>query len=211
MGPANTRVSSVLKNKVNVGIYGLAVLPVDYLSRLGDPFEQLCKEQGVDPDYREVFTTGIRAYQLVTYLRLLREHYGCGVANQVRVYQQRLLDREDGGFPISHAMKIINAALESDTVAADTDHGRIDIPIEMNVALSLLLGIVSSPNCVNRQDQRVTEIGNMDLEIDWVLSRCLGRARDDVQKVFTPLFACIDSGVRHDFVQAYLNDKLVST
>jgi hypothetical protein len=201
----------VLKNKVNVGIYGLAVLPVDYLSRLGDPFEQLCKEQGVDPDYREVFTTGIRAYQLVTYLRLLREHYGCGVANQVRVYQQRLLDREDGGFPISHAMKIINAALESDTVAADTDHGRIDIPIEMNVALSLLLGIVSSPNCVNRQDQRVTEIGNMDLEIDWVLSRCLGRARDDVQKVFTPLFACIDSGVRHDFVQAYLNDKLVST
>lgn len=211
MGPAKTRVSSVLKNKVNVGIYGLAVLPVDYLSRLGDPFEQLCKEQGVDPDYREVFTTGIRAYQLVTYLRLLREHYGCGVANQVRVYQQRLLDREDGGFPISHAMKIINAALESDTVAADTDHGRIDIPIEMNVALSLLLGIVSSPNCVNRQDQRVTEIGNMDLEIDWVLSRCLGRARDDVQKVFTPLFACIDSGVRHDFVQAYLNDKLVST
>lgn len=201
----------MLKNKVNVGIYGLAVLPVDYLSRLGDPFEQLCKEQGVDPDYREVFTTGIRAYQLVTYLRLLREHYGCGVANQVRVYQQRLLDREDGGFPISHAMKIINAALESDTVAADTDHGRIDIPIEMNVALSLLLGIVSSPNCVNRQDQRVTEIGNMDLEIDWVLSRCLGRARDDVQKVFTPLFACIDSGVRHDFVQAYLNDKLVST
>gem|GEM_PF-1011171 len=211
MSPAKTRVSPVLKNKVNVGIYGLAVLPVDYLSRLGDPFEQLCKEQGVDPDYREVFTTGIRAYQLVTYQRLLREHYGRGVANQVRVYQQRLLDREDGGFPISHAMKIIKAALESDTVAADTDHGRIDIPIEMNVALSLLLGIVSSPNCASRQEQRVTEIGNMDLEIDWVLSSCLGRARDDVQKVFKPLFACIDSGVRHDFVQAYLNDKLVSS
>jgi len=200
----------VLKSKVNVGVYGLAVLPVDYLSRLGDPFDQLCNEHGVDPDYREVFTTGIRAYQLVVYLKLLREHYGRGVAKQVSVYQQRLLDEEDGGVPISHAMKIIKTALQSDSVAADTDYGRVDIPIEMTVALSLLLGIVSSPHCVSRPDQRGTEIGNMDLGIDWVLSRCLGRAREDVQKVFTPLFACIDSGVRLDFVQAYLNDKLVT-
>jgi len=201
-------VKSVLKTKVNVGISGLAVLPVEYLSRIGDPFEQLCNEQDIDPEYREVFTTGIKAYQLATYQKLLREHYGRSVANQVSAYQQRLLDNVGGGFPISHAMKIIHGALESETVAADTDCGSVDIPIEMNVALSLLLGIVSSPHYVRSADQRITEIGNMDLGIDWVLSRCLGHARDDVHKVFSPLFACIDSGVRLDYVQAYLNDQL---
>lgn len=206
----NTLGFPVLKSKINVGIYGLAVLPVDYLSRLGDPFEQLCNEQGVKPEYREVYTAGIRAYQLVAYLKLVRKHYGRGVANQVSSYQQRLLEMEEGGRSICHAIKLIKDALDSDTVAADTDRGSIDIPIEMNVALSLLLGIPLSPHYVNRPDQRSAEIGSMDLEVDWLLSRCLSRARDDMQRVFAPLFACIDSGVRIDYVQTYLNDKLAA-
>jgi hypothetical protein len=200
----------VLKSNINVGIYGLAVLPVDYLSRLGDPFEQLCKDRGVDPVYREVFTTGIQAYQLVTYLKLLRERYGRGVASQVSKYQQRLLEKEDGGNSINYTIKLVNVALDTGTVAADTERGSIDIPIEMNVALSLLLGAPSSPHYANYPDQRVTEIGNMDLDIDWLLSKCLCRARDDMHRVFAPLLACVESGVRIDFAQAYLNDKLVA-
>ena len=200
----------VLNSKINVGIYGLAVLPIDYLSRLGDPFEQTFTEQGIDPEYHEVFTAGIKAYQLVTYLKLVREHYGRGVANQVGSYQQRLLEQEAGGRSISYTIKLIKDALDSDTVVADTDHGRVDIPIEMNIALSLLLGASSSPHCVSHPDQRSAEIGSMDLDIDWLLSNCLTRARDDMKKVFAPLLACVDSGVRIDFAQAYLHDKLVA-
>jgi len=198
----------VFDNKLNVGIYSLAVLPIDYLTRLGCPFERLCKDQSLDPDYREVFTAGIRSYQLVTYLKLVREHYGRGVANQINSYQQRLLDEEPGGKPINHAIKLINRALDSDAVAADTDHGCIDIPIEMNVALSLLLGVTSSPHCVSHPDECAAEIGTMGLDIDWLLSQCLTRARDDMQKVFAPLLACINSGVRVDYVQSYLSERL---
>ena len=200
----------MLNSKINVGIYGLAVLPIDYLSRLGAPFEQTFSEQGIDPEYHEVFTSGIKAYQLVTYLKLVREHYGRGVANQVGSYQQRLLEQEAGGHNIIYTIKLIKDALDSDTVAADTDHGRIDIPIEMNVALSLLLGVVSSPHCVSHPDQRSAEIGSMDLDIDWLLSNFLTRARDEMKRVFAPLLASLDSGVRIDFAQAWLNDKLVA-
>ena len=200
----------MLNRKINVGLHGLTVLPIDYLSRLGDPFEQTCKEQDVDPAYRDVFTTGIRAYQLVTYLKLVREHYGRGVANQISSYQHRLLEKEPGGDIISYTIKLIKDALDSDTVAADTERGSIDIPIEMNVALSLLLGVASSPHCVSHPDQRNAEIGCMDLDIDWLLSNCLARARDDMKKVFAPLLACIDSGVRIDFAQAWLNHKRVA-
>ena len=75
--------------KINVGVYSLAELPIDYLSRLGCPLAQLCSDQKVDPLYRDVFNTGIKAYQLVTYHELVREYYGRGVANQVSSYQQR--------------------------------------------------------------------------------------------------------------------------
>jgi len=200
----------VFNNKLNVGIYSLAVLPIDYLARLGCPYERLCNGQGVDPDYREVFAAGIRSYQLVTYLKLVREHYGRGVANQINRYQQRLLDEEPGGKPINHAIRLINHALASDAIAADTEHGRIDIPIEMNVALSLLLGVTSSPHCVSHPDEYAAEIGTMGLDIDWLLSLCLTRARDDMQKVFAPLLACIGSGVGINYVQSCLDDQLVT-
>jgi len=200
----------VLDNKINVGIYGLAVLPIDYLSRLGCPFEQLCKDQCIDEVYREVFTAGIRSYQLVTYISLVREHYGRGVANQINSYQQRLLEKEPGGRLINQTIRLINHALDSGAVTADTDHGCVDIPIEMNVALSLLLGVTSSPHCVSHPDERAAEIGSMGLDIDWVLSHCLIRVRDDIQKVFAPLLACIDSGVRFDHIQSYLDERLVA-
>jgi hypothetical protein len=198
----------VLKNKIHVGIYGLAVLPIDYLSRLECPFEQLCRDQIIDSGYREVFTVGIKAYQLVIYLTLVRKQYGRGVANQINRYQQRLLEKDAGGKSISHTIKIINRALDSDTVAADTHLGRINIPIEMNVALALLLGVVSSPHCVSHPEQRADEINSMGLDVDWTLSQCLIRARDEMHKIFAPLLDCIDSGVSINFVQNYLNDKL---
>lgn len=198
----------MLKSKINIGIYGLAVLPIDYLSRLECPFEQLCKDKDIDPDYHEVFTAGIRAYQLVTYLKLIREHYGHDIARQIDSYQQCLLEKETAGKTLSHTIKLINTALGSDTVAADTALGRINIPIEMNVALSLLLGVASSPHCVNHPDQHVSEIGSMGLDIDWLLSQCLTRARDSIQSIFAPLLDCIESGVRVDFVHNYLEDKL---
>ena len=197
-------------NKINVGIYSLAELPIDYLSRLGCPLEQLCSDQKVDPVYRDVFTTGIKAYQLVTYRKLVREHYGRGVAQQVGTYQHRLLEKEPGGRSLGHSVRLINVALNSDTVAADTDQGRVEIPIEMNVALSLLLGADSSPNYVSHPDDRITEIGSMDMDVDWVLSRCLSRARENMQNVFLPLLDCINSGVRIDDVEAYLKNRLVA-
>ncbi len=192
--------------KITVGVYSLAELPIDYLSRLGCPLDQVCGDQNVDPVYREVFITGIKAYQLVIYRGLVRKHYGRGVAHQVGEYQHRLLEREPGGRSLRHSVGLIDAALGSETVAADTDHGRVEIPIEMNVALSLLLGADSSPHCVSHPDDRLTEISAMGMDVDWVLSKCLGRAREHMQNVFMPLLGCINSGVRADFVDARLRE-----
>ena len=199
----------MLDRKTNISIYSLAVLPVDYMERLGDPLRQVCSGKVIDPACRNVFVTGIRAYQLVIYLKLVREHYGRGVANQIGNYQRRLLT-EQADNDIPHAIDLIQGALESDAVCVETDCGNIDIPIEMNLAMALLLGVPGSPNYVAHPELRSAQIDSMNAEIDWSLSQCLGRARERMEEVFSPLLTCIDSGVRIDSVQAYLDEKRVA-
>lgn len=200
----------MLTSKINVGLHVLAVLPVDYLSRRGCPCQQVCNDQVIDPVYQDVFRAGIKAYQLVIYRQLLGDHYGRGVASQIATYQHRMIAKEADGRVLNDAVNLIGSALDSRAVTADTHTGAVEIPIEMNVALSLLLGVKSSPHYANHPDERAVEIASMDMDIDWILSRCLTRARKDMQDVFTPLLACIDSGVRIDYVEAYLNDRLVA-
>ena len=198
----------MLNNRINISIYSLAVLPLDYLDRLGGPFETAAAAKDIDPAYQGVFSTGIRAYQLTIYLKLVRAHYGRGVANQIGNYQQRLL-QPDGDAPndITTAIELVQGALESKSVTADTGHGSIDIPIEMNIALALLLGMHSSPHFSTRPDQRLEQASAMGMDVDWSLSQCLTDAREEIETVFSPLLVCIESGVRVDFVQAWLNEK----
>jgi hypothetical protein len=202
---------SMLGNKINISIYSLAVLPVDYLDRHGDPLESVCGRKDLDSSCRHVFSSGIRAYQLATYLGLVREQYGRGVANQIGSYQQRLL-QPDGAVPneIMTAIHLVRGALESQSVTADTGLGSIDIPIEMNVALALLLGMPASPYFAAVSEQRAAQANSMGMDIDWSLSQCLVHAREEMEKVFSPLLACISSGVRVDFVRAWLNEKCPS-
>ena len=198
----------MLNNRINISIYSLAALPVDYLDRLGDPFEMAAAAKDIDPAYQSVFSTGIRAYQLATYLKMVRAHYGRGVANQIGNYQQRLL-QPDGDSPndITIAIELVRGALDSKSVTADTGHGSIDVPIEMNIALALLLGMRSSPHFSTRSDERIEQANCMGMDIDWSLSQCLTHAREEIERVFSPLLTCIESGVRVDFVKAWLNEK----
>ena len=193
----------VLNNKTNISIYSLAVLPVDYLERLGNPLETACTGKYVESECRPVFAAGIRAYQLVTYLQLVREHYGRGVASQIGSYQRQLLQSDE----VILAMELARGALASERVTADTHSGSVDIPIEMNVALALLLGMPASPHYCSGVEQRVAQLSRMGRDLDWSLSQCLVRARAEVERVFSPLLSCIDSGVRIDYVQAWLNEK----
>lgn len=198
----------MLNNKVNISIYSLAVLPIDYLERLEEPVESPCQGKFIEPACRPVFRAGIRAYQLATYLQLVRAHYGRGVANQIRSYQRRLL--QPGNEVLDEnaiAVELVHGALDSEQVTADTRQGSIDIPIEMNVALALLLGMPGSPYYSNGVTQRIEQVNNMSSDPDWLLSQCLIKAREEFERVFSPLLNCIDSGVRVDYVQAWLENR----
>lgn len=200
----------MLDNSINISVYKLAALPIDYLDRTGDPYESACAGKGLDPSCRPVISCGIRAYQLATYLQLVRKHYGPGVAGKVENYQQLLLPDGDARNGIMMAIHLVRGAIESQSVTADTGYGRIDIPIEMNVALALLLGMPGSPYFAAGPEQRAEQANSMGVDVDWSLSQCLQQAREGMEKIFSPLLACINPGVRADVVNTGLNEQYPS-
>ena len=178
---------------VKIELYNLAALPVAYLTRQSVLSERLRVDEYMLKSYREVFVTGVRAYQQFAYLELVKRSYGRAVAQQVEVHQRRLLDLTTGrGEGIRRALRLIEGALETRTVSAATREGEIAIPIEMNVALALLLGLPESPDYALTSVLRAEQITRMQPEIDWRLAHCLTCAREEIRTVFLPVFTSLD-------------------
>jgi hypothetical protein len=178
---------------VKIQIYHLAALPVEYLARQEARFERMRVDERAFTPYREVFITGTRAYQQHAYLELVRRLYGRAVAQQVEVHQRRLLDfMTGGGLCLERALTLIEGALDTSAVIATTREGEIEIPIEMNVALALLLGLPESPDYAATAAQRAVQITRMQPEIDWRLAHCLSIAREEMENAFLPVFACLE-------------------
>ncbi|MGB7930782.1 MAG: hypothetical protein WCH04_00920 [Gammaproteobacteria bacterium] len=178
---------------VKIQLYSLAALPIEYLTRQDALLERMHVDEGALNPYREVFITGTRAYQQHAYLELVRWTYGRAVARQVAVHQHRLLEFTTGrGRRSKQALDLIEGALDTLAVSAATLEGEIEIPIEMNVALALLLGLPESPDYAATAARRAEQIGRMQPEIDWRLAHCLTCAREEMKNIFLPMVARLE-------------------
>ena len=171
-----------------IDTHRLAILPLAYLAEQGDLSSQCRKHHGIDEKYRDVITLGICAYQLHTYLALVREHFGFHVETEVRVQQRDMLDQEGGaGQLMEHAFDIIDGALRIGIVKASMAAGEDDIPVEMNVALALLLGMPESPDFAENAALKAVRIADMSPNVDWYFSDCLARSQAQIKRIFTSM------------------------
>jgi hypothetical protein len=186
---------------VKIQLYSLAALPVDYLTRQDALLGRMRVDEGALNPYREVFITAVRAYQQHAYLELVQWNYGRAVAQQVAVHQHRLLEFTTGrGRCVKQALALIEGALDTRSVSAATREGDIEIPIEVNVALALLLGMPGSPDYAATAARRAAQIVCMQPEIDWRLARCLMYAREEMKATFLPMVARLEGAVGGEFL-----------
>jgi hypothetical protein len=182
---------------VKIQLYSLAALPVEYLTRQDALLERMRVDAAALNPYRDVFITGVRACQQHAYLELVRRAYGRNVAQQVKVYQQRLLEFSTGrGRCIEQALALIEGALRTRAVRADTREGEVEMPIEMNVALALLLGMPESPDYAATAGSRAEQIVRMQPEVDWCLAHCLACAREEMKNTFLPVVTHFEGTAR---------------
>jgi hypothetical protein len=178
---------------VKIQRYSLAVLPIEYLTRQDALRERMRVDAGALNPYRDVFIAGARAHRQHAYLELVRWTDGRNVAQQIKVYQQRLLAFSTGsGRCIAQALDRIEGALHTRAVRADSREGEIEMPIEMNVTLALLLGTPELPDYAATARSRTEQIVRMQPEIDCCLAHCLACAREEMKNTFLPVVAHVE-------------------
>jgi hypothetical protein len=169
--------------------YTLAMLPMGHLTSRIDPFDQYCTGNCVlNESYRPVINVGVWAYQLNTYLGLIQPHFGSEIMMLVHEHLLYALDGIGGAeLKIGQTMELIMAALSTSEITVSADSGEVDVPIEMNVALLLLLDTPQSPDYVSEPTRRMERIGTISMDVDWCFAEILIRSREDITDTFLPI------------------------
>ena len=165
--------------------YTLAILPLHHLMSENDSGNPCCEwAPGEQKVYSEVIHAGLLGYRLYTYHGLVREYFGGDMVQRVRDHHLKMLGhiRE-----LRSILSIIDEAVEIGAVTTQTELGEVTSPVEMNVALALLLGYPGSPHYVTRPKQRSLQITRMTPEIDWHFAECLACASREIRFDFSRL------------------------
>lgn len=167
-----------------IDVQRLARLPLAYLAEQEELFNHCCRQGDVDERYRDIFILGVWAYQLHTYLRLVGLFFGSAKQQQVRRLQLQTLAREGGARQLmEQAFAVIESVVNSKH--APKPISRRDVPIELNIALAMLLKIPASPDYAASP----ARINAMDPNTDSHFSMCLARGRARIHDVFDLMLA----------------------
>ncbi len=161
--------------------YTLAILPLTCLLTENPEIGQCCVRTGKDQTaYHKVMRTGVLGYQLYAYHGLVRNQYGEKIEEGVRAYHVDMLSHIGEFGPL---LAIIDDAVGIGSVITSTSQGEITTPVEMNVALALLLGLPVSPHYVTNPARRPEQITLMAPEIDWYFADLLAHSRREMLRI----------------------------
>ena len=180
-----------MESGLKVDTYRLAVLPIAYLGEQQDPFDCCRAEGAIDESYRDVFSTGVRLYALYNYMLLVRDKLGDSTAGAVWAHQQMILS---GGAPevgeaIGRAFDLIRQASSIGALHPAIDAALAEVPVELNIALTLLLNLPESPGYASRATDRTGQLVHLQADIERRFAGCLSRCRDEIVQVFFSMFS----------------------
>lgn len=101
-----------------------------------------------------------------------------------------LMNSTDYGYDFFETtLSLIEIAIEMGPLKITEKSYTIPVPLEMNIALSLLLGLPGSPHYAPRQRSREFEIHNMSEDIDQKVARYLINGKTRLLEWLRPVMA----------------------
>jgi len=180
-----------LDSELKVDTYRLAVLPIAYLGEQQDPFD-CCRAEGeIDEIYRDVFSTGVWLYALYNYMLLIRDKLGGSTADAVWAHQQTILSggATEAGEGIVRAFDLIREASSIGPLQPVLDSAVAEVPVELNIAMTLLLNLPESPGYASCATDRAEQSTYLHADIERRFASCLSRCRDEIVKTFFSTFS----------------------
>jgi hypothetical protein len=169
--------------------YTLAILPLAGLLGNGTAGERCPGIEAYGPAYHGVVDAGMFGYRLYTYHAMVRAGYGQDVERKVR---ERHTDMFAPVVELAPLLVMIRSAVGVGEVITPTPRGEVVTPVEMNVALALLLGYPDSPHYVTGPQRRAAKTHGMAPDIDWCLAACLARGRQEMIGMFDSLSRLVE-------------------
>ena len=187
-----------MQNELKVDTYRLAVLPIAYLGEQNDPFDCCRAEGAIDESYRDVFSTGVWLYALYNYMLLVRDKLGDSTAETVWAHQQMILSNgaPEAGAGIGRAFDLIRDASSIGPLHPVIDSAVVEVPVEVNIALTLLLNLPESPGYTGLATDRAEQVVHLQADIERRFANCLSRCRDEMVKIFFSAFSVAGSALQ---------------
>ena len=100
---------------------------------------------------------------------------------------------ENDGEAVQRAITLINAALNNAAAVIPNSSGAVAVPVEMKIALALLLNDPASPDYVSGGGGRDARASNLRPVVDSSFASCLAAACAEIVENFSGILAHIDS------------------
>lgn len=175
---------------LKIDVPQLATWPIEYLLEQDAQFEQDFTASTVDETYRAVFIAGTWAYLIHGYLGSLQAVFGLAIQQQIRSVLLQVLERLAGAAEATeYTLQLITGAKEIGRLRVEYYEQEIEIPLEMNVALALLLGLPESPDFAPSAFQRTEQIKKMAPDVEQFFSDYLAHQGQRILLASAPTLA----------------------
>jgi len=194
---------------LDIDPYELAMLPMLSLSPDAEPSDTYGYSGSgkLDSTYFDVVNTGLWSYQLYTYLELLEQLFGGDVKTEVSDWLLDMLNANNcAGDRLETVFAVIEYARQASKVTMETDHELSCVPVEMSIALAMLVELPESPDFAVSRGDRHTRIRLINADVDQKFAASLKCARNDVFNTLLPVLKDLGASIP-DYMQVRIRRK----
>lgn len=158
-----------------------------FFAKQPNPFQRLFNTHvSLDNKYQDVVNIAVLSYQAHSYLNMIKSKYGSQLHHIAQIQVHNLIDLNNDKYDFfTEAMNLIEHAIEIGELEVITQGKVTHVPLEMNIAVTILIGLPGSPHYATGQQSREVEIHKMADDIDQQFAQYLIKGKTQIVEWFT--------------------------
>jgi hypothetical protein len=160
-----------------------------FFAKQPNPFKRLINAHDpLDKKYQDVVNIAVHSYQAHSYLNMIESEYGSEIHHIARAQIHNLIDLNKYNYDFfANTTKLIDHAIEIGQLEV-TEQGKVtQIPLELIIAITILLGLPGSPHYAAEQQSRESEIHKMAEDVDQKFAQYLLKGKAQIAEWFSHL------------------------
>jgi len=164
-------------------------LLIAFFAKQPNPFKRLInKHNPLDSKYQDVVNIAVHCYQAHSYLDLIEAEYGPRMHNIAQQQVDNLFELNNDEYDFyTITTSLINFAIDVGQLEVTDQGKRTKVPLELNIAVTLLIGLPGSPHYATEQQSRNAEIQKIAEDVDLQLAQYLAKGKTQVVAWFSRL------------------------